>query len=334
MSTPKRRELPHERENRKVTEILYKMMDLLGADSPHNLLQKVTSLHNNFEAEKEKYSTLVETLCAETETANIGRVFDRLKKWKRQSLGQSIAELFELDLTFLLKSSPVWKTSIELDDENWEEQKLAWDKKRERRRGSCEKMCLSFLEEVQATCEEEGLPRDETAKVMRSACDQLREDYLTLAYEEFFQKYDEDVDCALKLTRRSDVVEFSECLPFIKDYAPRQLYKELAADSSMLGEISKTQFVKWDEKFADYSQEPAKDGVPKLRALMRKITGGMVYRLLREEQNWPTPLEESKLDMLLSTVDENPASADWEVDDSTTLLQFAKHFEQLAGVEK
>lgn len=334
MTTSKRRELPHERENRKVTEILYKMMDLVGADSPHNLLQKVTSLHSNFEAEQKKYSTLVETLCTETETANIGRFFDRLKKWKRQSLGQSIAEQFGLDLSFLLKLSTAWKASIEIDDENWEEKKLAWDKKRGRWQNSCEKMSLAYLEAVYEICVEEKLPAEKIKEHMGLARDQLCEDYQNLSYKEFFQKYDEDVDGALKLTRRSDVVEFSDCLPFIKDYAPRQLYRELAADSSLLGEVSRTQFVRWDEKFAEYSQEPAKDGVPKLRALMRKITGGMVYRILREEQNWPTPLEENKLEMLLSTPEENPASADWEVGDSTTLLEFAKHFEQLAGAGK
>jgi len=334
MSNPKRRELPHERENRKVTEILYKMMDLLGADSPHNLLQKVTSLHSNFEAEKEKYSTLVETLCVETETANIGRVFDRLKKWKRQNLGQTIAEQFGLDLSFLLKFSTEWKMAIEIDDENWEEKKLAWDKKRGRWQSSCEKMCLSYLEVVNETCEEEGLPEDETRRYMSLARDQLCEDYQNLPYKEFFQKYDEDVDVALKITRRSDVVEFSDCLVFIKEFAPRQLFKELSASSSLLGEVSKTQFDKWDENFAKYSQEPAKTGLPKLRSLMRKITGGMVYRLLREESGWPAPLEENKLEMLLSTPEENPASADWEVNDGTTLLQFAKHFEQLAGAGK
>ena len=67
---------------------------------------------------------------------------------------------------------------------------------------------------------------------------------------------------------------------------------------------------------------------------MRKIVGGMVYRILREESGWPTTLEESKLEMLLSTPEENAASADWEVDDSTTLTQFALHFEQLAGCGK
>ena len=242
MTTQKRRELPHEKENRKLSEILHTLMDLVGADSAHNLLQKVTSLHSTLTAEQEKYSTLVETLCAETDTQNIGRVIDRVRSWKRKNGGKNFSEQHGLDSSFLHKPSSALVKTISIDNEKWEEQKLAWDKQRARWQNSCEKMYLTYLEEVYEECLAENIPEEDIKGFLNLARDQVREDYQTLGYPQFFTKYDVDVNVSLKIVEHTTKVPFSDCLPLIKDFAPRQLYKELASDSSLLGEVSVTQF--------------------------------------------------------------------------------------------
>lgn len=341
--TKLKRVFPADKEYAKQQNLLNKLLDTLdNADTLHNAIQIANSKQSKVLSLTSEYEKLTADICDLTGTKNIGAAKKRIASLMKKAT-LSVAERFELDTSTFNRPSPSWITSIVLDDEKWEEQKLAWDKKRERWQISCEKMYNAYLEVILELCAEEELSEEDTFKYLCEAHESVCEDYLSLTYKEFFTKYDEDVDVSIKvytdettrkLTERTEVVDFSECLPFVKEFAPRELYREINKNSSMLGEVAKTQFEMWDKEFAKAGQLPAKEGIPRLRSLMRRITGAMVYRILRDENGWPTPLEEGSLSMLLSTPEENRASEDWEVDDSTTFTQFAKYFEQLTGAEK
>ena len=320
--TPK--DLPGYSSLQKTNEQYRKLQELLGADNLANLLKKA----DKQQRERDDYKAQRDALISASGADNFGNSLKRIESWRKKFQIAPLADAFNFDISWLSKPSPAWAITITVDTEDWDKEKDKWQKRRENWRKQCVNMYNSFMEEVYEICIEEGVQEDDFPRYMLQGHEVIQEDYLHLSYYEFWKKYDEEIDVSLFVIEQAKTVPFIDCLRFVEETCPRGVFRELEKSRNVLGDISKVQYDRWEAIYTTANAKPAKEGNPEMRRLMFSIIGGMIYRYTHEK-GWPTPIQENSLQLLLSTPEENPAGADWEVTDNTSLLQFITMFNQL-----
>ena len=304
-------------------------------NSLHNVLQKVCALEESLSEAKKALTDLTDEICSLAGTTPISNAKRRIAALSgKASALPSVIARYNLDHTFLDKPSPAWKTLIDINKDNWELHLKKSEKAREQRRMRCVRMHSEYLLDVIQVCADEGIPEEDFQHYLNVANDQIKEDYLTLEYIDFWKKYDYELGITTRVIEQSSQVDFSEALPLVENFAPEQLLKDLSKSRKMLGTVSRVQFEKWDTNYASWMEEATKTGLPKLRKMMKTIVGGMAYRVISQEiDSWPSWEDESLFNLLLSTENENPSSLEWAVDDSTNLWQFCQKYRELANTK-
>ena len=314
----------------------YKLFAKLGADN----LENATRRANYLLKVEDKLNTLKDEICGLAETKTVGNAKSKIAAAMRKSTPEStVATLYKLDCSFLQKVSPAWKLQIDVTSPDWEKQKEEADKTIKRWSDRCAQYHSNFLRAVVEKCKEVNLGEDEITEFVTTAHENFKEDYHKLSFKELWTNYEAELNQAIEVIKQTQEnketkVDFGNALPFVKDYTPAQIYRDLCANVNLLGEVSTYQFDAWETTYTNASLKPHKEGYPIMRQLMKKIVGAMVVRFMSESFDaWPTPQDEIHLNMLLSTAEENHNSAEWGVSDATPLLDFGRFYTQLAGVK-
>jgi hypothetical protein len=329
MATPKRRELPHERENRKVSEYLHKMMEKMNADSIHNLWQKLESQCASLEAEREKYNELEEKLKISTGGQNIGRAFQKISAWKRRAGGSTVTEVYNLDTSFLLKIGGGWDKKIEGKDESSAIASL--QKSLGRQQQQAEGIYYRFIERVAELALQE--PENERQTYIQAWHDDFVESYNEATIGELFEEYEGRFIGVSFLPKPVTDVPLFEALPLISNWAPKQLYMDLLGLRHDLGTVSKEQFDKWEEVITKQCKDPAEKEQIR-RATMRSVLKIAIHRYATATTGAAAPEQEAILDSLLYTEKENPYSVEFNISEQTPLLEYTRLYQQMAGAGK
>ena len=327
------KKLPIEAEFAKHFSAIHELLDLMQAQSLATLTKKVKALQSNLAETEAQLAGIKSEICTLTGTKDFAAARKRFSAhFAKQSNCNSIAAKYNLDLSFLDKPSPSWSHSIDVANPSWEKELVAYERKCDRWQISCQRMAVRYLTDIDQMCEEEGLPEEDHSPYLVQATEQIKDHYLTLSFPQFHNEYEVEYNVTLKTVETARSVDLSEALPFVHDHCPREVYNSLNRNSSYLGTISQITFSKWETLFATATQEPYETAYPKLRELSKTACCIMFFRIQSSElDGWPTPEQENAIKLLLSTPEENPAAEDWLVDDSTTLIQFAKMYNQLVG---
>ena len=308
----------------KTNEDFKAFQELLGQNNLNNMMKRYKTVCSD----RDRYLNQRDALVNALGTAEFSQAISRALAWKKRLLVAPVAERYHLDTTPLDKPSPAWKVKLVIEDDEWEKQKLEWDKKKERWRKSSLGMYNTYLEEVLSVCKEEGLENEDFPHYVEQAHEHFMDVYLSVSYAELWKQFDAEVNVNIEVIENQQKVDFFDCLVFTREYIFQRLWKELSQQSSMLGEISKFQYDKFEAAFASAQREPTASGFPKMRDLAKRITAGMIYRYVGGT-SWPAPEDESKLLMLLSTTNEDSRAEDWDIDDSTPLTKFVAFYQQL-----
>lgn len=248
------------------------------------------------------------------------------------AVGIPIHEQYNLDLSYLDHNSPQWKFVFNSDDAKVEKEV---EKHRAKTRGwreKCWTMTTEYLQDVYQTCIEEGV--DNIEYYLQLSVSILKDDYLSLEYKDFWLKYDAERDPSLQLIKDSDRIPLYECLDFIEEYCPKKLFEDLSQPDvyQTLGTVSREQFSKWENAYINNSQlRDAKERMEAQRSLMKRIGTALIWRSLGDSEGWPDLYDENVLERLLSTPEEHPAVAEWQITEETPLTGFLKVYVQLTG---
>lgn len=318
-----------------VAEDYDNLLALIGADNIKNATRKVKAL----QTVKAELDSLKTEICTLAGANTIGNAKSTIAKALRKNTPESaVATLYKLDCSFLQKP-PEWKLQVNIIGDDWEKEKIKADRTVKRWHDACVRIHETFLLAVVEKCKEANLSEDEITEFVTTAHENFKEDYHKLSFKDLWTNYEAELNQAIEVIEQTKEnketkVDFGNALPFVKDYTPAQIYRDLCANVNLLGEVSTYQFDAWETTFTNASLKPHKEGYPIMRQLMKKIVGAMVVRFMSESFDaWPTPQDEIHLNMLLSTAEENHNSAEWGVSDATPLLDFGRFYTQLAGVK-
>jgi hypothetical protein len=277
------------------------VLDLLNVADLDKAKGRIGKLYRTIE---DKDNTLKE-LCELLGVTHVGNAKNKINGMLRKVNERNIAEVYNLDYSFLQRNSKAWTMTIKGQDDP-KKVIQQWEKNAECDRKMCFTAYLTGLEAAERAALEEGYEGVEVAQVVEGWHEQMKERYDELSAPEFWLEFKGSV-IGINIERSDKPpVMFAEAIRMVQEFSYSTLCQQLIASNKVIGTIPRSQFA-------------------------AEIVGKAVHRMVHGGGSLPTSTEESKLFALLAPTEVNPYLNEFMLDSNTELAEVMAHYQQLTG---